>query len=284
VPILIDQEGGRVARLQPPEWQTFPPAACFAELWEHDPNGAISATELNYEALGLDLAEIGITVDCAPVLDVPQLDAHDVIGDRAFGADPNVVAQLGRAALVGLARAGVVGVVKHTPGHGRSLADSHHHLPVVRSSAADLEVDLAPFKALADAPMAMTAHIVYEAWDAHHCATLSRKVIEDIIRNRIGFHGLLMSDDLDMKALSGNVPHLACAAIDAGCDVVLNCWGKMTDMEGMAECLPEATDECRQRLSDAMMAGQAVGEQNHVQERQEHLVAQRDALLGRAKV
>lgn len=282
VPILIDQEGGRVARLQPPQWSAFPPAQCFADLWKDDPNTAVRAAELNYEALGLDLAEVGITVDCAPVLDVLQPGAHDVIGDRAFGADPKVVAELGRAALVGLARSGVVGVIKHIPGHGRSLADSHHDLPVVKASATDLEVDLAPFMALAHAPMAMTAHIVYEAWDAGLCATLSSTVIESIVRQQIGFDGLLMSDDLDMKALSGKVPELACAAIDAGCDVALNCWGNMADMEAMAECLPEASVSCRHRLTHAMMSAQPLGEAENVLARQRDLMAERDELLANA--
>lgn len=280
VPILIDQEGGRVARLQPPQWQPFPAALRFADLWNIDPSAAISAAELNYEALGLDLAELGITVDCAPVLDVPQPGAHDVIGDRAFGANPKVVAELGRAALTGLGRAGVVGVVKHIPGHGRSLADSHHDLPVVTASDQELDLDLAPFKALAHAPMAMTAHIIYEAWDAQHCATLSDTVINDIVRRRIGFDGLLMSDDLDMKALSGNVSQLARAAIDAGCDVALNCWGKMEDMEGMAASLPDASVACRRRLTAAMLAAQTEAITNS-QQRQRDLVARRDELLAK---
>ena len=284
VPILIDQEGGRVARLQPPQWSAFPPAQSFADLWQHNPTAAIQAAELNYEALGLDLAEVGITVDCAPVLDVPQPGAHDVIGDRAFGTDPKVVAELGRAALVGLAHAGIVGVIKHIPGHGRSLADSHHDLPVVTAPATDLAIDLAPFRALAHAPMAMTAHIIYEAWDSEQCATLSSTVIERIVREQIGFDGLLMSDDLDMKALSGKVPELACAAIDAGCDVALNCWGKMAEMEAMAECLPEASVTCRRRLTDAMMSVQPVGEAVNLPARQRHLVAQRDELLASANV
>jgi len=281
VPILIDQEGGRVARLQPPQWQAFPAAWRFAELWAIDPEAAVNATALNYEALGLELAALGITVDCAPVLDVPQPGAHDVIGDRAFGATPEVIAQLGHAALQGLQQAGVVGVIKHIPGHGRALADSHHDLPVVMATDAELATDLAPFKALADAPMAMTAHIVFSAWDAEHCATLSKRVIHEVIRERVGFDGLLMSDDLDMKALSGSVPELARAAIDAGCDVALNCWGKMVDMEGMAECLSTASVDCRRRLARAMASVQPPADAIDNEERQQVLVAERDALLAR---
>ena len=279
LPILIDQEGGRVARLTAPEWPSFPPAACFATAWEQDPQAAIRATELNYEALGLELAALGISVDCAPVLDIPQPGAHDIIGDRAFGSDPATVARLGRAALDGLARAGVVGVIKHIPGHGRAMADSHHDLPRVTADDAALALDLAPFTALADAPMAMTAHILYEAWDAEHCATLSKTIIRSIIRERIGFSGLLMSDDLDMKALRGSVPELALAALNAGCDVALNCWGKMSDMQGMAELLPEATVSARHRLAEAMAAAQPLGESVDMSKRQEALVADRDSLL-----
>jgi len=279
VAILIDQEGGRVARLQAPHWPLFPPAAQFAAAWERDAEAAISATQLNFEALGLELAALGISVDCAPVLDIPQIGAHDVIGDRAFGHDPNVIARLGRAALDGLARAGVVGVIKHIPGHGRAVADSHHHLPRVTATEAQLAVDLAPFTALADAPMAMTAHILYEAWDQAHCATLSSTVIRSIIRERIGFNGLLMSDDLDMKALKGDVPARAAAAIQAGCDVVLNCWGNMVDMQGIAERLPEATLTMRHRLHSAMASVRGLAEDATGGQRQRALMADRDALL-----
>ena len=279
LPILIDQEGGKVARLGPPEWPVYPPAYDFSRLYQHDPEAALAAVRFNYEALGLDLAAAGITVDCAPVLDVPQPGAHDIIGNRAFGDHPDVIAKLGAAALEGLEQAGVTGVIKHIPGHGRAEADSHEALPTVTATAAELEIDLAPFQALAGAAMAMTAHVRYTAWDPEHCATLSSRVIRDIIRERIGFDGLLMSDDLDMKALHGSVPELALAALEAGCDVALNCWGKMDDMEGMARVLPEASVACRHRLADAVAHLQPLGEAANIRDRQRRCAAERDRLL-----
>jgi beta-N-acetylhexosaminidase len=280
LPILIDQEGGRVARLGPPEWLSWPPAQVFAEAYRRDLERACRATACNFEALGLELAEIGITVDCAPVLDLPQPGAHDIIGDRAFGSDVEAIVALGRVALEGLARAGIVGVIKHIPGHGRAGADSHVALPEVTTGLDELALDLAPFKALADAPMAMTAHIRYTAWDPKHCATLSPTIIKDIIRGEIGFDGLLMSDDLDMKALEGSVPALGREAILAGCDVALNCWGKLEDMCGLAEQLPAATDECRRRLDAAMDSRVAfLGYPNELAQRQQALLAEREQLL-----
>ena len=280
--ILIDQEGGRVARLQPPHWRIYPPAQCFAEAYAKDPQLAVEATTLNHEALGLELAQLGITVNCAPVLDVPQAGAHDIIGDRAFGHEPAMIAALGRAALEGLAKRGVVGVIKHIPGHGRAEADSHEALPTVNASADELNVDLSPFAALADAPMAMTAHICYPAWDAEACATLSSHIIQSIIRERIGFDGLLMSDDLDMKALNGSVPELAAAAIAAGCDVALNCWGRMADMQGIADKLPEASEVCRRRLAAALAQRQPVVIDSSTPAEVEMLCRRRDQLLSRA--
>lgn len=257
VPILIDQEGGRVARLHAPEWPAFPPARALAACYHASPEQARDAVRLNYEALGLMLREVGITVNCAPVLDVPQPRAHDVIGDRAFGeGNPAIVADLGQACLDGLHAAGVVGVIKHIPGHGRAQADSHEALPVVTASAEDLDIDLAPFRALNKAPMAMTAHVRYTAWDAEHCATLSNTIIQRIIREDIGFDGLLMSDDLDMRALEGSIPSLALQAIAAGCDVVLNCWAKMDDMRGIADQLPALTAQSQARLERAMVGAQ----------------------------
>ncbi len=279
LPILIDQEGGRVARLTPPEWLSWPAAERFSRVHCVDPQKARRAAQANFEALGLELAEVGVTVNCAPVLDVFQPDGHDVIGDRAFGTDPVVIADLGQAVLDGLAAAGVGGVVKHIPGHGRATADSHHALPQVSASDEDLKLDLAPFIALSHAPMAMTAHILYSAWDPKHCATLSADIIRDIIRERIGFDGLLMSDDLDMKALKGTVPELAHAAIEAGCDVALNCWGKIDDMRAIATRLPEASTDCRRRLVDAVANLQLPGEGMNIAERIRELIAERDTLL-----
>ena len=277
--ISIDQEGGRVARMKPPEWLSFPPGAVFDRLWDVAPASAIEAARANAEALGLDLAEAGITVDCLPLLDVRQPGAHDVIGDRALGTEPLRVAALGRAVLDGLARAGVAGVVKHIPGHGRAGADSHKELPTVTASAAELETDLAPFRTLASAPIAMTAHVRYTAWDADNPATQSSFVIEEIIRKVIGFDGLLLSDDLDMEALTGSVPERAARAIAAGCDIALNCWAKLADMEGIASLLPPFSPQGTARLERAL-AG--TGNPDCTMDRQAALIDKRDHLLALA--
>ena len=279
LPILVDQEGGRVARLGPPHWRGWPPAREFADAFARDPERARAAALCNYQALALDLVALGITVDCAPVLDVPVPGAHDIIGDRAFGEDPATIATLGAALLEGFSRVGVVGVIKHIPGHGRSRADSHEALPRVSAPAQELQRDLQPFRALADAPMAMTAHIVYEAWDEQHCATLSPRIISDVIRGDIGFDGLLMSDDLDMKALAGPVPQRGAAALQAGCDVALNCWGRIDDMRGLAEVLPSASADCLRRLSSAMSITAAAPDPRDIAAQQQELLARRDALL-----
>lgn len=252
LPILIDQEGGRVARMQPPEWPAFPAGPAFDALYEQAPMSGIEAARANAQALGLMLAEVGITVDCLPLLDVAGADTAEIITSRAYGHEPMRVAAMGRSTLEGLAAAGVVGVVKHMPGHGRAVVDSHLSLPTVTASAAELEVDLEPFRRLASAPMAMTSHIVYTAWDADRPATLSPIVIDRIIRGEIGFDGLLMTDDIDMKALSGSPGDKAAAAIAAGCDVVLDCWARMDEMVAVADRLPEMADRSRERLDAAM--------------------------------
>lgn len=252
LPILIDQEGGRVARMQPPEWPAFPRAEQFDALYEIAPVSAIEAVRANTRALARMLVEVGITVDCLPLLDVRQPGAHDIIGDRAFGSEPLRVAALGRAAIEGLRDGGVVGVVKHMPGHGRALADSHVELPVVDAGLEELETDLAPFKALREAPMAMTAHVVYPAWDTEHCATLSHKIITEVIRNGIGFDGLLMSDDLGMHALKGDFGARARGALDAGCDIALHCSGDFTEMQACVDAMDEISPASRIRLDRAM--------------------------------
>ncbi|HEX8214163.1 MAG TPA: glycoside hydrolase family 3 N-terminal domain-containing protein, partial [Allosphingosinicella sp.] len=185
--IMIDQEGGRVSRMQPPVWPEFPPAGKFGELYRVAPASAIEAARANAQAIGLVLKQCGVNVNCLPVLDVRQEDAHDIIGDRAFGFEPMQVAALGRAVLEGMASAGVAGVVKHMPGHGRSLGDSHKERPVVRASAEELAIDIEPFRTLSDAPMGMICHLVYTAWDAQCPASLSPIVTRDIVRGRIGF-------------------------------------------------------------------------------------------------
>ncbi|HWK40346.1 MAG TPA: beta-N-acetylhexosaminidase [Croceibacterium sp.] len=273
--VSIDQEGGRVARMKPPHWDAFPPGEAFAHLWSVAPASAIEAARANATALGIDLAEVGVTVDYTPLLDVRQPGAHDVIGDRALGSEPMQVAALGRAVLDGLARAGVAGCIKHVPGHGRAMADSHKELPTVSASEAELEIDVEPFRTLSSAPIGMTSHVRYTAWDAENPATLSRFVIGEVIRQRIGFTGLLLSDDIDMEALSGTVPERAERAVAAGCDLVLNCWAKMDDMIGIAERLPTMGEETRARL-DRALAGTGSGPD--LTERA-HLIAKRDSLL-----
>ena len=273
VAILVDQEGGRVARLGPPEWPAFPGGPEFDRLYEVAPISGMEAARANAQALGLMLAEAGITVDCAPILDVAREGTTEAIACRAYGSEPMRVAAMGRATLEGLAAGGVVGVVKHMPGHGRALVDSHHLLPTVTASAEELEDDLAPFRALAHAPMGMTSHIVFEAWDAERPATLSPVVIEEVIRGRIGFDGLLMTDDIDMKALSGTAGEKAAGAIAAGCDLVLDCWARMPEMEEIAARLGDIAPRARERL-DAAMASRTAPAGDMAA-----LLAKRDALL-----
>jgi beta-N-acetylhexosaminidase len=241
-PVLIDQEGGRVQRLKPPQWRAAPPARRFAELYARNAEAGLRATWVNARLIAHDLASLGIDVDCAPVLDNPVPGAHDVIGDRAWGDDVAGIAALGRAVCAGLRTGGVLPVIKHIPGHGRSMVDSHHDLPVVDAPAEVLETyDVPPFRDLADQPFAMTAHIRYTAWDASEVATTSRIVIGDIIRGMIGFDNVLMSDDLSMKALGGGFQARARASIEAGCDVVLHCNGRMDEMVQVVEgCGPLA--------------------------------------------
>lgn len=276
VAMLIDQEGGRVARMQPPEWPLFPPGAVFDRLYDVAPVSAIEAARSNAHALALMLDEVGVTVDCLPLLDVRTPATHPAIGDRALGDAPMRVAALGRAVLDGLARGGIVGVVKHMPGQGRATSDSHLHLPVVDADAAALEVDIEPFRALRDAPMGMTGHIMFPAWDPERCATLSPTIIGQVIRDRIGFDGLLMSDDLDMNALRGDVPSRAVDCVAAGCDVALNCWARMAEMVAIAARLPAMTEVARDRLDRAMRA------RPPVEASFDELIAHRDALLALA--
>jgi beta-N-acetylhexosaminidase len=248
-PVLIDQEGGRVARLKPPYWRVAPPAAAFGELHAHDPAAAIEAARLNARLIAADLAPLGIDVDCVPVLDIVIPGAHNVIGDRAFAADPVTVTALGRAQADGLLAGGVIPVVKHTPGHGRARADSHVELPVVETARAELEAsDFVPFKALADLPWAMTAHVLYRALSSNRPATTSQTVVRDIIRAHIGFQGLLITDDLSMGALDGTHAERAQAAITAGCDVALHCNGDMAQMEEITAVVPRLAPQAEDRV------------------------------------
>ena len=279
VAILIDQEGGRVTRMKPPVWPQFPAGAAFDALYDVSAMTAIEAARNNAEAIALTLSEVGITVDCLPLLDVRVPETHAAIGDRAMGSDPMRVAALGRAVLDGLKAGGVVGVVKHMPGQGRAVVDSHHELPTVSASKAELEQDFRPFQSLNWAPMGMTSHIVYEAYDRDRPSTMSSIIIDDVIRGKIGFDGLLMSDDLDMKALSGDVPSRAVECVAAGCDLALNCWGRFDEMVAIVDQLPDITFRARERLDAAMASIKPV---DFVAERLSELMAKRDELLALA--
>ena len=251
-PILVDQEGGRVQRMGPPHWRRYPPGRAYGRA----PGDALAQAELTRLGARLiadDLLSVGINVDCLPVLDVPVPGAHDVIGDRAYADDPATIASLGRAAAEGLLAGGVLPVIKHIPGHGRACADSHEALPVVQAPLAELEaVDFAPFRALADMPLAMTAHVVYTAIDPERPATTSRKVMDEVIRGSIGFDGLLMSDDLSMNALSGSLRQRVAAALGAGCDVALHCNGKLDEMTAVAEAASVLSGKAKQRAERAL--------------------------------
>ena len=275
VPILVDQEGGRVARMRPPEWPAFPAAERFANLYRVAPSSAIEAVRSNARAIGLMLRSCGINVDALPLLDVRQEGASDIIGDRALGSEPMQVSALGRATLDGLASAGVVGIIKHIPGHGRALVDSHHELPIVTASAEELEVDLEPFERLASAPMGMMAHVVYTAWDPDRPASQSPTVIEQIVRQRIGFDGFLMSDDSNMNALTGSQAERAATCVAAGCDVALPCNGVLSDNVAIAKRLGDLSVDGAERLARAMAATMLEPEGADFAEE----IARRDTLL-----
>ena len=263
--VLIDQEGGRVQRLRPPHWTNFPPARLIAEK----SSNPLRASWLLGRLLAYELAELGINVDCAPVLDVPIEGAHDVIGDRAFGLDPLQVGKLGRELALGLMAGGVLPVVKHIPGHGRALADSHLELPMVNASLSELQAsDFLPFKALADMPLAMTAHVLYRDLDNLNPATTSTLVIERIIRQEIGFQGLLMSDDLAMQALAGNMEDRARKSLHAGCDILLHCNGKMEEMEIIAR-MTEGLIITSNQTATLLSCGQRLIEINYLEAKKE---------------
>lgn len=243
--ILVDQEGGRVQRLGPPHWRHAPPMRVFGNLYVSNPDTAVDAIRLNMRLIGAELAKLGVTVDCAPVLDVPVLGAHDVIGDRASSEDPKVVAALGSAACSGLLDAGIIPVIKHIPGHGRAKADSHAELPVVNASIEELRnSDFVPFLTNLPHCYAMTAHVLYSAIDPDSPATVSKKVIGEVIRGEMGFGGLLMSDDLGMSALKGSLRERAEMALSAGCDVVMHCEGTFANMVEVMSAVPHVGSRC----------------------------------------
>jgi beta-N-acetylhexosaminidase len=237
--VLIDQEGGRVQRLKPPHWRNMPSARCYGRLYETDPDMAKRAAFAGARLTAQELYDLGITVNTMPVLDVPQQGAHEIIGDRAYGTDPDIIIALGRAVMAGCLAGGVLPVIKHVPGHGRAKADSHLALPRIDVPAAELEtVDFRPFHALRDAPLAMTAHVLLPAFDDRRPASTSPVIMAEVIRDRIGLTGLVMSDDLGMKALGGPFATRARDVIAAGCDVALHCSGRIDEMAVVAEAAP----------------------------------------------
>lgn len=253
-PVLIDQEGGRVQRLGPPHWPVYPAGATFGALYDRDQAAGLEAARLGAQLIAADLADLGITVDCLPLADVPVPGADAVIGDRAYGTDPLKVATIARAVTEGLEQGGVLPVLKHIPGHGRATADTHHRLPIVDTLKDELEaVDFAAFRPLSDLPMAMTAHVVFSAIDATQPATTSATIIEQVIRGSIGFQGLLMSDDVSMNALTGSIAQRTRAIVAAGCDMVLHCNGQLDEMRQVASEAPElsgaALDRARRVLA-----------------------------------
>ena len=251
-PVLIDQEGGRVARLKPPHWRAAPASARFGLLAGHDRELAEQAVRLNARLIAAELHDLGITVNCAPVLDLPAPGANDAIGDRAFGADPELVVDLGRAFCDGLLDGGVMPVIKHIPGHGRARVDSHFEVPVVETPRAELEVsDFRPFAAFAGAPWAMTGHLVYAAIDPDNPATMSATMIAEVIRGAIGFEGVLVTDDLSMQALSGGFGARASKSLAAGCDLVLHCNGKPEEMSAVMDGVGPPSPEATRRLAAA---------------------------------
>jgi beta-N-acetylhexosaminidase len=252
-PVLVDQEGGRVQRLGPPHWSAFPPAARYGEIYARDRGQGLKAARVGAELIAAELLPLGINVDCLPVADLRRPEGHDVIGDRAYGADPDTVSRLARAAADGLLAGGVLPVVKHMPGHGRARADSHTELPVVEAPLAELDrSDFAAFRSLNDLPIGMTAHVVYKAVDPDRPATVSPVVIGEVIRRRIGFDGLLVTDDLSMAALSGSLRNRAEAAFAAGCDMALHCNGRLSEMREVAAVAPALAGAAARRAAAAL--------------------------------
>jgi beta-N-acetylhexosaminidase len=252
-PFLVDQEGGKVQRFRPPNWPLYPAGAAFGQLYDIDPALGLKAARLSARLIADDLAKVGVTVDCLPLADVPVPGADDVIGDRAYGEEPKKVSAIARAVTEGLEQGGILPILKHIPGHGRATADSHLKLPVVDTPKSELEsIDFAAFKPLADLPMAMTAHVVFSAYDPAQPATTSATMIERVIRGLIGFQGLLMSDDVGMNALAGSIAERTRALLAAGCDMVLHCSGELPEMQQVARETPELSGKALQRAKAAL--------------------------------
>jgi beta-N-acetylhexosaminidase len=277
-PVLIDQEGGRVQRLGPPHWPIYPAGAVFGRLYDLDPAFGLTAARLSARLIAADLSELGASVDCLPLADVPVTGADTVIGDRAYGMEPGKVAAIARAVTEGLEQGGILPVLKHIPGHGRATADTHFRLPVVATPKAELErTDFAAFQKLADLPMAMTAHVVFSALDPALPATTSATIIEQVIRGVIGFQGLLMSDDLSMNALAGSLAERTRAVFASGCDMVLHCNGKIDEMRDVARETPELSGKSLERADRALASRKAPQPFDRLKAR-----AELDALVDRA--
>jgi beta-N-acetylhexosaminidase len=277
-PVLVDQEGGRIQRLSPPHWPVYPPGALFGALYDEDPALGLAAARLSARLIAADLEELGISVDCLPLADVPVPGADAVIGDRAYGTRPDKVAAIARAVTEGLEQGGILPVLKHIPGHGRATADSHLRLPEVKTAKSELErIDFAAFKPLADLPMAMTAHVVFSALDPVHPATTSATIVEQVIRGVIGFQGLLMSDDVSMNALSGPIAERTKAIFSAGCDLVLHCNGKLDEMREVAAETPELSGRALQRANRALASRKMAQPFDRVKAR-----AELDAMVSKA--
>jgi beta-N-acetylhexosaminidase len=279
-PVLVDQEGGRVQRFGPPHWPIYPPGAVFGTLYDIDRKLGLTAARLSARLIAADLIDLGVTVDCLPLADVPVAGADGVIGSRAYGTEPGKVAAIARAVTEGLEQGGVLPVLKHIPGHGRATADTHFKLPVVDTSKAELEsTDFAAFQPLADLPMAMTAHVVFSALDPAQPATTSATIIEQVIRGSIGFQGLLMSDDVSMNALAGSIAERTRALLAAGCDMVLHCNGNLDEMREVARETPVLSGKALERAKCALASRSSPQPFDRVAGR-----AELDELVGRAGV
>src|SRR5450631_383062 len=277
-PVLIDQEGGRVQRLGPPHWPVYPPGAAFGVLYDIDRAAGLTAARLSARLMAADLVELSVTVDCLPLADVPVAGADAVIGNRAYGTEPDKVAAIARAVTEGLEQGGVLPVLKHIPGHGRATTDTHFRLPEVDTAKAELErTDFAAFQPLAGLPMAMTAHVVFSALDPAHPATTSATIIHQVIRGVIGFQGLLMSDDVSMNALAGSIAERTRAIVNAGCDMVLHCNGKLEEMRAVGREAPELSGEALARAGRVLASRRAPQAFDRLAAR-----AELDALIDRA--
>src|SRR6266567_1653724 len=276
-PVLIDQEGGRVQRFGPPHWPAYPPGAIFGALYDIDRAFGLTAARLSARLMAADLIDLGVTVDCLPLADLPVAGADAVIGSRAYGTEPGKVAAIARAVTDGLEQGGILPVLKHIPGHGRATADTHFRLPEVDTSKTELErTDFAAFQPLADLPMAMTAHVVFSALDPAQPATTSATMVTQVIRGVIGFQGLLMSDDVSMNALAGSLAERTRAIFAAGCDVVLHCSGVLDEMRDVARETPELTGKALERARNALASRRAPTPFDRVAAR-----AELDALIDR---